>query len=129
MRYKPHSISTINLTALVDVSLTVLVIFMVSVPLLQSGIEIDLPKTEVTTYEGDEGITITITREKKVFIDNREIKIPHKELVPILADAYKKVYIRGDKGVPYGFVMKIIGLVKSAGIEDVGLISELERRH
>ncbi|MCD5383553.1 biopolymer transporter ExbD [candidate division WOR-3 bacterium] len=128
MRYKPHSISTINLTALVDVSLTVLVIFMVSVPLLQSGIEIDLPKTEVTTYEGDEGITITITREKKVFIDEREIEIPHKELVPILVDAHKKVYIRGDKGVPYGFVMEIIGLVKSAGIEDVGLISELERR-
>lgn len=128
MRYRPDSIAQINLTALIDVSLTVLIVFIFSAPLIQSAIEIDLPRTEMTTYKGDEGITISITKENKVFIDDREIGRPRKELVPILAAAQKKVYIRGDKGVPYGFVMEIIGLVKSAGIEDVGLISEPRRR-
>ncbi|OYD15778.1 hypothetical protein CH333_05070 [candidate division WOR-3 bacterium JGI_Cruoil_03_44_89] len=124
---KRRSISQINITSLVDVSLTLLVIFILSAPLLQSGIDIQLPRTAVATYEGDEGITIGITKGKKVFINGKEIKKPHKELVPILASSKKKVYIKADKNVPYGFVMEIIGLVKSAGIEDVGLISEPRR--
>jgi biopolymer transport protein TolR len=128
MTHKPQRISQINITSLVDVSLTILVIFILSAPLLQSGIDIELPRTAVATYEGDEGITISITKEKKVFINDREIKKPQKELVPILVSSKKKVYIKGDKGVPYGFVMEIIGLVKSAGIEDVGLVSEPRRR-
>lgn len=128
MIHKPQSISQINITSLVDVSLTILIIFILSAPLLQSGIDIQLPRTAVANYEGDEGVTISITKEKKVFIEGKEIKKPHKELVPILTSSRKKVYIKGDKNVPYGFVMEIIGLVKSAGIEDVGLISEPTRR-
>lgn len=128
MIHKPQSISQINITSLVDVSLTILVIFILSAPLLQSGLDIQLPRTAVANYEGDKGITISITKEKKVFINDKEIKKPLKELVPILTSSKKKVYIKGDKDVPYGFVMEIIGLVKSAGIEDVGLISEPMRR-
>ena len=93
MIHKPQSISQINITSLVDVSLTILVIFILSAPLLQSGIDIQLPRTAVANYEGDEGITISITKEKKVFIDGSEIKKPHKELVPILTSSRKKVYI------------------------------------
>ncbi len=125
---KPQSISQINITSLVDVSLTILVIFILSAPLLQSGLDIRLPKTAVTTYEGGEGITISITKHKKVFVDDKEIKKPHKELVPLLVARGKRVYIKGDKDVPYGFMMEILGLVKSAGIEDVGLISEAIKR-
>ncbi len=128
MIQKPPSISQINITSLVDVSLTILVIFILSAPLLQSGLDIQLPRTTVTNYESEEGLTISITREKKVYVNGTEIKRPHKELLPILREAEKKVYIKGDKDVPYGFVMEIIGLVKSAGIEDVGLISEPQRR-
>lgn len=128
MTHRLRSISQINITSLVDVSLTILVIFILSAPLLQSGLDIQLPKTTITNYEAEEGITISITKEKKVFINGNEIKKPHKELVPQLASTKKKVYIKGDKDVPYGFVMEIIGLVKSAGIEDVGLISEPLRR-
>ncbi|MCK4330367.1 biopolymer transporter ExbD [candidate division WOR-3 bacterium] len=128
MIYKPRSISSINITSLVDVSLTILVIFILSAPLLQSGLDIQLPQTAVTNYKAEEGLTISITKQKKVFINGTEIQRPHKELMPILTSSNKKVYIKGDKDVPYGFVMEMIGLIKSAGIEDVGLISEPRRR-
>ena len=122
------SVSEINLTSLVDVVLVLLIIFMLTAPFIQAGIKVKLPKAKSTVIKETDGVVIAITREGEVYLDNEPVE---KE---DLADALRnlklageeRVFVRADEGVPYGIVMKVVGNVKGAGIDEVGLITEIK---
>jgi biopolymer transport protein TolR len=122
-----HAISEINVTNLVDVVLVLLIIFMIAAPMLQSGVDINLPKTKASSADLGEGVVITITKEKKIFIDDKVIppdKFEQKLTEIRLKKGAKSVYLRVDENVPYGVAVDIIGRIKSLGIENLGLVAE-----
>jgi biopolymer transport protein TolR len=120
----------INVTNLVDVVLVLLIIFMIAAPMMQSGIDIDLPRTKATPENMGEGVVVTITKEQKIYIDERVSNLDRFE--GILTDVTRKkgsrsVYLRADKDIPYGLVIEIVGKIKSLGIENLGLVTEPAR--
>ncbi|BBF91789.1 protein TolR [Blastochloris tepida] len=126
--------SEINVTPFVDVMLVLLIIFMVSAPLLTVGVPIDLPQTQAKGIEQNtEPVTISVNTKGQVFLMNSEIQID--ELVPKLqaiAQARgggqdERVFVRGDKSVDYGTVMKVMGRLSSAGFKRVALVTEVEQ--
>ncbi|HEX7400749.1 MAG TPA: biopolymer transporter ExbD [candidate division Zixibacteria bacterium] len=117
----------INVTNLVDVVLVLLIIFMIAAPMMQSGIDINLPRTKATQEDLGEGVVVTVTKEKKIYIDERVSNLDRFE--GILSDVTRKkgsksVYLRADKDVPYGMVVEVISKIKSLGIQDLGLVTE-----
>ncbi|MFZ0845108.1 MAG: protein TolR [Pseudolabrys sp.] len=124
--------SEINVTPMVDVMLVLLIIFMVSAPLLTVGVPIDLPQSQAKSLEQDkEPLTLTVDDKGKVFLQNDEIDIDN--LIPKLtavADARggteARVYVRGDKSVNYGTMMKVMGQLSAAGFHKVALVTEFE---
>ena len=125
--------SEINVTPFVDVMLVLLIIFMVSAPLLTVGVPLDLPQSQATTLDQDkEPLTVSVDDKGKVFLQNSEIDI--KELIPKLKAVAEarggteaRVYVRGDKRVDYGTMMKVMGQLNSAGFHRVALVSEFEQ--
>jgi biopolymer transport protein TolR len=125
--------SEINVTPLVDVMLVLLIIFMVSAPLLSVGVPIDLPQTQAKGMDQDrEPLTISVNTEGQVFLQNTEIKLD--ELVPKLQAVTQarggldeRVYVRGDRKVDYGTVMKVMGRLSVAGFRRVALVTEIEQ--
>jgi biopolymer transport protein TolR len=125
----------INVTPMVDVMLVLLIIFMVSAPLLTVGVPIDLPQTQAAGLDqaDKEPLAISVTTEGKVFLQNSEIQID--ELVPKLkaiaeargSDGDERIYVRGDKTVNYGTVMKVMGRLSAAGFRKVALVTEVEQ--
>jgi biopolymer transport protein TolR len=121
------ALSDINVTNLVDVVLVLLIIFMITAPMLQSGIDINLPKTVSSEKDLGEGIVVTITKEKGVFVDDKITPLNKFEQRLAAAKAKKggkAVYLRADSGVPYGFVVDVMGKIKNMGISDLGLVIE-----
>jgi biopolymer transport protein TolR len=125
--------SEINVTPMVDVMLVLLIIFMVSAPLLTVGVPIDLPQTQAKSLDQDkEPLTLSVSLQGKVFLQNSEI--PLEELVPKLkavTDARggydERIYVRGDRKVDYGTVMRVMGRLSSAGFRRVALVTEVEQ--
>jgi biopolymer transport protein TolR len=126
--------SEINVTPMVDVMLVLLIIFMVSAPLLTVGVPIDLPQTQATSLDqaDKEPLAVSVDNNGKIFLQNSEI--PLEELVPKLTaiaqargGSDERIYVRGDKTVNYGTVMKIMGRLNSAGFRKVALVTEVEQ--
>ncbi len=120
------SLSEINVTPFVDVMLVLLVIFMVTAPMMQSGIGINLPQAETESAPAEEGLTLTITEDKYIHMENSVINqfLLEQKLREYFYGKEKKiVFIRGDENLPYGFVMRILDITKKAGIEQVGLVT------
>ncbi|MEA2934127.1 MAG: biopolymer transport protein TolR [Variibacter sp.] len=123
----------INVTPLVDVMLVLLIIFMVSAPLLTVGVPIDLPQTQAKGLDQDrEPLTLSVNNEGKVFLQSTEI--PLNELVSKLqaitqarAGLDERIYVRGDRKVDYGTVMKVMGRLSTAGYKRVALVTEIEQ--
>jgi biopolymer transport protein TolR len=120
----------INVTNLVDVVLVLLIIFMIAAPMMQSGIDISLPRTKAAPEDMGEGVVVTITKQQKIYIDERVSNLERFE--GILTDVTRKkgsrsVYLRADKDIPYGLVIEIVGKIKSLGIENLGLVTEPAR--
>ncbi|HPW16930.1 MAG TPA: biopolymer transporter ExbD [Candidatus Aminicenantes bacterium] len=120
-------LSEINVTPLVDVMLVLLVIFMVTAPMMQSGIGIDLPQAETDTKPAEEGLTLTVTKDQYVHIGDATININllERRLVEYFANRPKKVlYLQADASLPYGVVVRIMDITKKAGVEVLGIITE-----
>jgi biopolymer transport protein TolR len=120
----------INVTNLVDVVLVLLIIFMIAAPMMQAGIDIQLPRTKATPEDMGEGVVVTITKEQRIYIDERVTNLDRFE--GILTDVSRKkgsqsVYLRADKDIPYGLVIQIIGKIKALGIQNLGLVTEPEK--
>ena|SRR5512139_4054892 len=122
------AISNINVTPLVDVMLVLLVIFMVTAPILQQGVNINLPKVRAAALTGEEQqLVVAVNRGGQVFLNDTPTAIA--ELGPKLQAILKlrpdrQVYLRADQNVRYGEVMQVIATVKGAGVERLGMVTE-----
>jgi len=134
IRKKP--MAEINVVPYIDVTLVLLIIFMITAPLIQSGVEVDLPQAESNPVEDDDKpapIIISIDKAGQYFIDlglGEEESVVSPQEILLLTAAVRKntpdtaVYIRGDKQVEYGQVVTVMAALKNAGIENVGLMTE-----
>jgi biopolymer transport protein TolR len=122
------SLAEINVTPLVDVMLVLLVVFMVTAPMLQTGVDVDLPNAKAQVLPDDSGKAIlTITKERKVFLFKMEI--PFEDIENVLKNnaklqADKEVYIHADQSLIYGDVVKVMAAIKLAGVEKLGMITD-----
>src|SRR5512136_452684 len=121
------SLSEINITPFVDVMLVLLVIFMVTAPMMQSGIGVNLPQAETDSKPAEEGLTLTVTKDGYIHIGENTLNINllERRLVEYFVNKPKKVvYFQGDKDLPYGIVVQVMDIARKAGVEVVGLITE-----
>lgn len=132
-RHRNHStqrqaLSDINVTPLVDVVLVLLIIFMVTAPMLQMGIDVNLPKVKSKSVDlHEEKLILTINRSKEIFINR--YKTPLAELTfkleAVLAQRIdRELFLRADQEVPYGFVVQVMSEVRKAGVDKLGMITE-----
>jgi biopolymer transport protein TolR len=127
--YRP--MADINVTNLVDVVLVLLIVFMISAPMMQAGVEIELPKASETPRDVSAGIVISIDKGQQIYID--QYKIPADQFESRLktireVKKFRPIFIRADKSVPYGTVIELMAKIKKMGIENVGLVTEPESR-
>ena len=121
-------LSEINVTPLVDVMLVRLIIFMVSAPMMTTGIDVDLPKTHAARMDVEEQkLLLSITKDQKVFLG--ETEVPYERLEEALTtnvrlQKERELYLQADENVPYGFVAKVMALVRKGGIEKLGLVTD-----
>jgi biopolymer transport protein TolR len=118
----------INVTPLVDVMLVLLIIFMVSAPMMNTGVDVDLPAAQAPQVEvNDEKLLLTVTRDQKVFLGRDEVSYDKLEATLLANERMqreKELYVQADATVPYGFVVKVIAIVKKAGISKLGLVTD-----
>jgi biopolymer transport protein TolR len=118
-------LSEINVTPFVDVMLVLLVIFMVTAPLLQQGIDVNLPKAKGKDLPPEERITLVIKKDGAIYMNDNSISITDmRQKLEAISKLNPNVYLKADKGVPYGFVVEVIGEIKDAGIERLGIVTE-----
>ena len=124
-------LSEINVTPFVDVMLVLLIIFMVTAPMMQQGIDVDLPETNTQPIRvQDEPLVLTVQKDGKVYISRREV--PQAELREKLAAIFegrdsKELFLRADKEAPYGMVVKALAAAREAGATKLGMVTEPEK--
>ncbi len=125
-----RTLSQINVTPFVDVMLVLLIIFMVTAPMMQTGVEINLPEAQAPTLEQiKEPLIVSVSRQGEIVIGGSRVESPAK-LTPVLAQVLqnretKEVFLEADRDVPYGRVLQVMAAIKGAGVEKVGMVSEL----
>jgi biopolymer transport protein TolR len=125
-RYRP--LAEINVTPLVDVMLVLLIVFMVAAPLMTSGVTVDLPKASAAPLSQDsEPLTISLNAEGKIYL--QETELPLSDLAPKLAAISdnkldRRIFVRGDKALPYGRIMEVMATITQGGFTKVALLAE-----
>lgn len=121
-------LAEINVTPFVDVMLVLLIIFMVTAPMLTQGVDVDLPKTRSvrTLPAGSDHLVLTVKKDGGLYLD--EYNVPFEDLqnhlLNLVVNQKKQLYLRADQEVPYGIVVKVMGEIKSVGIEKLGIVAE-----
>jgi biopolymer transport protein TolR len=138
-RHRRHGVmADINVTPMVDVMLVLLIIFMVSAPLLTVGVPIDLPQTKAKNISTDqEPLTVSLDDKAQVFLQSSKEPLSYDELVAKLkaisqqrgGGFEERIFVRGDRKLDYGSVMKVMALLTAAGFRKVGLVTEVEQGH
>ena len=115
----------INVVPYIDVMLVLLVIFMVTAPLLQQGVDVSLPKAKGKELPAEERISIVIKKDRTVFMNETPVTIDEmRRKLEAISKMNPNVFLKADKDVPYGLVVEVMGEVKEAGIEKLGMITE-----
>ena len=118
-------LSEINVTPFVDVMLVLLVIFMVTAPLLQQGIDVNLPKAKGKEMPSEERITLIVKKGSIIYMNDNPVSLTEMgKKLKALSSSNPNVFLKADKDVPYGFVVEVMGEIKEAGIEKLGIITE-----
>jgi biopolymer transport protein TolR len=121
------SLSEINVTPFVDVVLVLLIIFMVTAPVLQSGIEVNVPKTRTVKAISEERLVVTITRKQELFLGNDPVNINNlgQKLHDKIRDPEgQSIYVRADENVPFGVFATVMDAVKASGITNVSIVTQ-----
>jgi biopolymer transport protein ExbD/biopolymer transport protein TolR len=119
----------INVTSLVDVAFTLLVIFIITAPIMQGGVEVQVPRAQAETLASPEGVIVSVTLDEEIYVGESPVR--WEEFETVLADVVRErsartVYLRADQGVPYGSVLRVLGAIKAMDIATVGLVAEPE---
>jgi biopolymer transport protein TolR len=126
-RRERHIIRELNLVPLIDVLLTILFFYMIVSPMMSRGLDVNLPKSEANTVKPEDRIVLTVTRAQEVFVEKERVNI---EKLKGVLDSIRKtkplinVYLRADKDAPYGAVVQVMDVVKRAGIDRLGMVTE-----
>jgi biopolymer transport protein TolR len=119
----------INVVSLIDVMLLLMVIFMITAPIMQGGVDVTLPKAEAKPLEPKSGLIVTVNRAGQIYVDETELTYNEfRSSFSALSSQRGKdgVYLRADQGVPYGLVVRVLAVMRSSGVPDVGLVAEPE---
>jgi biopolymer transport protein TolR len=119
----------INVVNLIDVMLLLLVIFMITAPMMQGGVDIQLPRAEARPLDPKSGLVVTVDRAGAIRVDDApmsyaEFRAAFKALAS--RRARQGIYLRADRGVPYGTVVRVLAVMRAAGVGDIGLVTEPE---
>lgn len=127
---KSGFIAQINVVPFVDVMLVLLVIFMITAPFMTQGVEVDLPRTKTvkTLPESSQKLVLNVEEDKTIHLEEYELELQDLagHLKKVMQDKQQMLYLRADKQVPYGFVVKVMGRIKDAGVETLGVVAERE---
>ncbi|RPJ02799.1 MAG: protein TolR, partial [Deltaproteobacteria bacterium] len=122
-------VSEINVTPFVDVMLVLLIIFMVTAPMMTQGIDVNLPQSSAPAIPAEEErLMVTVNKERKIFINEYSVELD--TLGPKLLAIYQNqqrrqgVFLRADESIPYGYVVQVMGVIRQAGIEQIGMVTE-----
>ena len=126
-----RAMTDINVTPLVDVMLVLLIIFMVTAPLIQSGVKVDLPRASAQQMEhSEEKLVLTITRDRRLFLGGTEISpadLETKLAKNARIQKDKELYLHADRSLNYGLVVEIMATARRAGVESLGMITEPDK--
>jgi biopolymer transport protein ExbD/biopolymer transport protein TolR len=119
----------INVVSLIDVMLLLMVIFMITAPMMQGGVEVRLPRADVRPLETKSGLVVTILRDGRLAIDQTrlsydEFRVSFRSLAAGRTD--RGVYLSADESVPHGLFVKVLGVIRAAGVSNVGIVAEPE---
>jgi biopolymer transport protein TolR len=119
----------INVTSLVDVAFVLLIIFMIAAPMMQAGVEVRLPRADARPLESREALVVTMDRQGRITVDQAvmryaDFRASFRALVARRDPS--GIYLRADRGVPYGDVVRVLAVIRSSGVENVGLVTEPE---
>ncbi len=128
-RARAHLNADINVTSLVDVAFVLLIIFMIAAPMMQGGVEVRLPVAEARPLESHEGMTVTVDRRGRVFVDEAafayaDFRAGFQALVARRRPT--GIFLRADRGAPYGDVVRVLAVIRASGVQNVGLVTEQE---
>ncbi len=121
-----RSMGEINITSMVDVTLCLLIIFMLTAPYIQGGVDVNLPEADTRTVIVEEGPIISITKNRQIFFEEEAISFEDVEqrLAPYLPQSETvPIYLRADEEIPYGFVLRVMAAVENAGFVNLSLVS------
>ncbi len=128
MERQRQALSEINVTPFVDVMLVLLIIFMVTAPLLQQGIDVNLPKAKGKELSSAERVIITIKKDGKLYVNKRLTDI-NKLQSRFATTSDRNVFLKADKDIPYGLVVEVMGELRAIGIEKLGMITEAKTQY
>jgi biopolymer transport protein TolR len=117
-------LATINMTNLIDVCMVLLITFMITAPMMRSGVDVALPKSSSTKPQVEEGLTITLTAGGKIIVSNQTVSQSAFPKVLLAVNPGQPVYLKADKTVPYGLVVEVIGQLKELKVTNLGLVTE-----
>ena len=127
MPRKKGFVSEINVTPFVDVMMVLLIIFMVTAPMMDSGLDVDLPQAkQVDTLPSDsDHLVLTVREDGDLFLDTYQVKLEELEerLSLLVKEKNRALFLQADKAVPYGVVVDVMGRIKAAGIEKLGVLA------
>jgi len=117
----------INVVSLIDVMMLLMIIFMITAPMMQGGVDISLPKAQARPLESKSGLTVTIDRSGTIYVDDARLTY-NQFVASFKALAQRRgsggVYLRADDGVPYGTVVRVLATMRASGVGDIGLVAE-----